>query len=136
MQAWLLHEDNRLLELVDPTLQLTDDETRDVQRVINLCLLCIQNAAERRPAMARVVSILQSDTESELQVLGEGKSEPSYKSSRSWTKSLDYTSSGLESVVEEGGSSNGAHGYRGKAQKSGSRNDFSIGVELSEIRAR
>ncbi|KAG0584545.1 hypothetical protein KC19_3G217100 [Ceratodon purpureus] len=136
--AWLLHEQNNLMELVDPQLHLNDEEMHDVQRVINVCLICIQNAAEKRPTMARVVSILQSDTESEIQVLGEGN-EPSYKSNRSRTKSLDYKSNGLESVSEEAGSSNGTNGVNGyhkKPREPGSLDDFSIAVELSEIRAR
>jgi hypothetical protein len=136
VQAWELHDENRLLDLVDPTLHPTDDETRVVQRVINVCLLCIHNAAEKRPTMARIVSILQSDTESEIQVLGEG-AEPTYKSGKSRTKSLDYKSNGLESVSEEGGtSSNGTNGYHKQSQPPGNPGDFSIDVELSEIRAR
>jgi hypothetical protein len=55
-QAWQLHEEDRLLELVDPSLQLADEERRDVERVINVFLLSIQHAAEKRPTMARVGS--------------------------------------------------------------------------------
>jgi hypothetical protein len=130
VQAWELHDENRLLDLVDPTLHPTDDETRVVQRVINVCLLCIHNAAEKRPTMARIVSILQSDTESEIQVLGEG-SEPSYRSTRSRTKSMNYKSAGLESVMEEGGPSYRANGDHKKPQQ-----PDSVAVELSAVRAR
>jgi hypothetical protein len=136
LQAWLLHEQNNLVDLIDPQLHLNDEELWDVQRVINVCLLCIQNSAEKRPTMAKIVSILQSDTESEIQVLGEG-AEPTYKSGKSRTKSLDYKSNGLESVSEEGGtSSNGTNGYHKQSQPPGNPGDFSIDVELSEIRAR
>ncbi|KAG0624024.1 hypothetical protein M758_3G218400 [Ceratodon purpureus] len=132
--AWQLHEENRLLDLVDPTLHLTEDETRDVQRVINVCLLCINNASEKRPTMARIVSILQSDTESEIQVLGE-ESEPSYRFRK---KSVNYTSSELESVLEEGSSSNGAANgeHHEKSQQPRREDDLSVAVELSAVRAR
>lgn len=137
LQAWHLHDLNRLMDLVDPTLQLTDDEMRDVQRVINVCLLCIQNAPERRPSMARIVSILQSDTESEVLVLGEGKSEPAYKPGMRSQRSVDYGRNGLESVSEEVGSSSaGAKGRHGRPRRGPESEDLSIAVELSEMRAR
>jgi len=138
--AWILYEQGRLFDLVDPTLHLTDDDVRDVQRVINVCLLCIQNAPEKRPSMARIVSILQSDTESEVLVLGEGPSEPAYKpGTRSQRGSVDYRNSGnggLDSVSEEGSSSGKAYYHGHGRPRRGPSDDLSIAVELSEIRAR
>ncbi|KAG0624025.1 hypothetical protein M758_3G218500 [Ceratodon purpureus] len=142
--AWLLHEQDRLMELIDPELQLTtDEEVRDVQRVINVCLLCIQNSAEKRPSMARVVSILQSDTESEVIVLGEGKlsGRRSLNSTRS-NRSVDMKT-GLGSVSEEGSSSNGFYGTssngssHGRGRRGlGESGVDSFAVELSNITAR
>lgn len=119
-QAWNLHDDNRLLELVDPTLRLTDEEEREVQQVIKVALLCIQNAAEKRPTMSRVVSILQNDTESEVQVqVGAGKALRAY-----------HKLGTLTTVTEDisGSSSNG------KTPRLG--NDLTIDVELISVRAR
>lgn len=138
LQAWHLHDLNSLMDLVDPTLHLTDDELRDVHRVINVSLLCIQNNAERRPSMARIVSILQSDTESEVVVLAEGKCEPLYKPDNRSQQSVNYgRSSLLESVYEEGGSSSSAvsTGNHGRIRR-GPSDDISIAVELSHVRAR
>ncbi|RWR88652.1 putative LRR receptor-like serine/threonine-protein kinase [Cinnamomum micranthum f. kanehirae] len=50
--AWDLHENNRALELVDPTL-----------RVIGIGLLCTQATPMLRPPMSRVVAMLSGDIE-------------------------------------------------------------------------
>lgn len=69
MQAWKLHQSNKLIELVDQTLHLSDGELQDVLRIIKIALLCIQNDCERRPTMERVVYLFQGDTQSEVVVL-------------------------------------------------------------------
>ncbi|KAG0561218.1 hypothetical protein KC19_9G046400 [Ceratodon purpureus] len=71
--AWKLHEQGRLLNLVDPTLVLQDDEKPQVQRLINTALLCVQHTGERRPSIARVVSMLQGDADLELVGLSVGQ---------------------------------------------------------------
>lgn len=48
---------------MDPTLVLQNEEEAQVQKVINIALLCIQTAAERRPTMAQAVAMLQGDME-------------------------------------------------------------------------
>nr|XP_024395386.1 probable LRR receptor-like serine/threonine-protein kinase At1g34110 isoform X4 [Physcomitrium patens] len=67
--AWKLHQSNKLIELVDQTLHLSDGELQDVLRIIKIALLCIQNDCERRPTMERVVYLFQGDTQSEVVVL-------------------------------------------------------------------
>ena len=42
--------DGKLMDLVDPTMILSEDEA---QRLINTALLCSQDAAEQRPTLAR-----------------------------------------------------------------------------------
>ncbi|KAG0622173.1 hypothetical protein M758_3G077100 [Ceratodon purpureus] len=60
--AWHLHAEDRLMELVDATLDLTDEEMqRDAQRLIKVGLLCTQNDPERRPTMARIVDVLDNE---------------------------------------------------------------------------
>ncbi|XP_011069383.1 probable LRR receptor-like serine/threonine-protein kinase At1g56140 [Sesamum indicum] len=59
--VWNLHEDNRDMELVDPTLHQYDAKT--VQRVIDVALLCTQASPALRPPMSRVVAMLSGDIE-------------------------------------------------------------------------
>ncbi|PIN09939.1 Serine/threonine protein kinase [Handroanthus impetiginosus] len=59
--AWNLHENNKEIELVDPTLhQYNEDE---VIRIIGVSLLCTQASPALRPAMSRVVAMLSGDIE-------------------------------------------------------------------------
>ena len=75
VQAWKLHGEGKVMDLVDPTLILSGDERMEVQRLIHIALLCSQYEAEKRPTMARVVAMLQYDTESEVELLTSGKRE-------------------------------------------------------------
>ncbi|XXG68692.1 hypothetical protein AAC387_Pa06g1720 [Persea americana] len=59
--AWHLHENNRALELVDPTLVEFNEE--EALRVIGVSLLCTQAAPMLRPPMSRVVAMLSGDIE-------------------------------------------------------------------------
>ncbi|KAL0320980.1 UNVERIFIED_CONTAM: putative LRR receptor-like serine/threonine-protein kinase [Sesamum radiatum] len=59
--VWNLHEDNRDMELVDPTLHQYD--AKAVQRVIGVALLCTQASPALRPPMSRVVAMLSGDIE-------------------------------------------------------------------------
>ncbi|KAL0407096.1 UNVERIFIED_CONTAM: putative LRR receptor-like serine/threonine-protein kinase, partial [Sesamum latifolium] len=59
--VWNLREDNRDMELVDPTLHQYDANT--VQRVIDVALLCTQASPALRPPMSRVVAMLSGDIE-------------------------------------------------------------------------
>jgi len=121
-QAWKLYEENRLMELVDPSLQLIQEE-EDVQQVIKLALHCIQNEGERRPNMARIVSILQNDTNSNVTVLSStGELKQSYES----RKFLKLNYGGLTTVSENLSlSSKNLHRRRGE--------NLTIEEELNEI---
>nr|POE60265.1 putative lrr receptor-like serine/threonine-protein kinase [Quercus suber] len=59
-QTWQLYENNREVELVDPTLSEINEE--DVKRVIRVSLLCTQASPTLRPSMSRVVAMLLGDT--------------------------------------------------------------------------
>lgn len=63
--AWELHRAGDVMDMVDSTMSLQFEEKVEVRRVINIALQCIQNAAEDRPTMERVVAMLQGDSESE-----------------------------------------------------------------------
>ncbi|KAK7857149.1 putative lrr receptor-like serine/threonine-protein kinase, partial [Quercus suber] len=58
--TWQLYENNREVELVDPTLSEINEE--DVKRVIRVSLLCTQASPTLRPSMSRVVAMLLGDT--------------------------------------------------------------------------
>ncbi|XP_058070908.1 uncharacterized protein LOC131219940 [Magnolia sinica] len=59
--AWYLHENDRALELVDPTLSKFDEG--EAARMIGIALLCIQASPTLRPPMSRVVAMLLGDIE-------------------------------------------------------------------------
>ncbi|KAF8408677.1 hypothetical protein HHK36_004740 [Tetracentron sinense] len=59
--AWTLHENNRVLELVDPTLTIFDKS--EAIRMIGVALLCTQASPLLRPPMSRVVTMLAGDIE-------------------------------------------------------------------------
>ena len=62
LQAWRMHEEDTLMDLVDPHLVFqNDEEPHQVQRFILVALLCLQTNAERQPTMAQVVTMLQSN---------------------------------------------------------------------------
>ncbi|KAH9569083.1 hypothetical protein CY35_03G113400 [Sphagnum magellanicum] len=58
--AWLLHKENMLMNLVDQKINDTLVEI-EVQRVVNVALLCVQIESTRRPPMSQVLAMLQGD---------------------------------------------------------------------------
>ena len=63
-QAWKLHSEDKLMELLDPNLRpLNEPDEIEVLRVIKTALSCIQLKVARRPAMLTVVSMLVGDME-------------------------------------------------------------------------
>ncbi|KAE8714959.1 LRR receptor-like serine/threonine-protein kinase [Hibiscus syriacus] len=54
--AWQLHEEGKLLELVDPELGEFPDE--EVLRYMKVAFFCTQAAANRRPLMSQVIKML------------------------------------------------------------------------------
>ncbi|XP_057791271.1 uncharacterized protein LOC131008406 [Salvia miltiorrhiza] len=59
-QAWLLWQENRELEMIDPSYKNPCVEPQ-VKRCIQIGLLCAQNAADERPMMPSVVLMLSSE---------------------------------------------------------------------------
>ncbi|KAH8968249.1 hypothetical protein BDL97_03G118200 [Sphagnum fallax] len=58
--AWLLHKENMLMNLVDQKINDTLVEI-EVQRVINVALLCVQIESTKRPSMSQVLAMLQGE---------------------------------------------------------------------------
>ncbi|KAM7270933.1 hypothetical protein ACFE04_030147 [Oxalis oulophora] len=59
--AWKLHENNRSVELVDPSL--TNFNKDEALRVIGISLLCTQASPSMRPSMSRVIAMLTGQME-------------------------------------------------------------------------
>lgn len=66
MQTWELHEQQRLVDLVDPSVLDASYTEEEALRVIEVALLCTQSVASMRPAMSSVVTMLTGDTEIEI----------------------------------------------------------------------
>ncbi|KAG0626617.1 hypothetical protein M758_2G138500 [Ceratodon purpureus] len=65
-RAWKLHKENRLLDLKDPALVVSDDEAVEVQRVLETAVLCVQNAPEKRPSMFQVAAMLAGNANADV----------------------------------------------------------------------
>jgi len=131
--AWMLHGARNLMQLVDSTLVLQDDEKLEVTRLINTALLCLQHNEEQRPTMARVVAMLQGDIESEV-VMVNDEVEDQYKDNASLLQAFGRI--GLDTVNEEFES-----GYATSSRQevdSSERNSMLINpiIELGHVRGR
>jgi hypothetical protein len=60
IQAWRLYKEQKSFELIDESLNNTCDLS-EVMRVIQVGLLCVQQAPEDRPTMSTVVLMLTSN---------------------------------------------------------------------------
>nr|APU94847.1 leucine-rich repeat receptor-like protein kinase [Pohlia nutans] len=136
--AWKLHGEGKLMDLVDPTLSLQDNEKTEMQRLINIALLCAQNEAEQRPTMAKVVAILQKDTESEVVVLTSGKTQPQFDTMRLLAFGNNSELTTVKEEDDEPLSSFNARSPKPASSSSSSGHDLTTKsvLKLSEIRAR
>ncbi|KAK1273351.1 Cysteine-rich receptor-like protein kinase 2 [Acorus gramineus] len=58
--AWKLYEEDRLMELVDATLDPKDYKADELKRIMEIALLCTQSTVSARPTMSEVVVLLLS----------------------------------------------------------------------------
>ncbi|KAK1273637.1 Cysteine-rich receptor-like protein kinase 2 [Acorus gramineus] len=58
--AWKLYEEDRLMELVDATLDPKDYKADELKRIMEIALLCTQSTVSARPTMSEVVVMLLS----------------------------------------------------------------------------
>ncbi|XP_074582300.1 cysteine-rich receptor-like protein kinase 2 [Curcuma longa] len=65
--AWKLYEGDRLLEMVDETLDPSDYSPEEVKRIIKIALLCTQSTVAARPAMSEIVVLLLDQIDDNLQ---------------------------------------------------------------------
>nr|PNR26577.1 hypothetical protein PHYPA_030058 [Physcomitrium patens] len=121
----------KLVDSVDRTMSLRDEEKVEVLRVMNIAVLCIQNEAEERPSVKRVVAMLQGESEAEVVALKPGNEEKLLETMRLFAGRR----SDLRTVKEEGESS-----FMESSSGGGSRyekgNSTGAVLELGEIRVR
>ncbi|GAB4850679.1 G-type lectin S-receptor-like serine/threonine-protein kinase SD1-1 [Ancistrocladus abbreviatus] len=60
--AWILYMEGECLELVDPSIDLSNNASQ-LRRCIHVGLLCVQQSPEDRPSMSSVVVMLSSEIE-------------------------------------------------------------------------
>ncbi|KAG0557801.1 hypothetical protein KC19_11G158300 [Ceratodon purpureus] len=135
-RAWKLHGESKLMDLVDPTLILRDDEKAEVQRLINIALLCSQDVADQRPTMAKVVAMLQHDTDSEVVVLNSGKKERQLDSLQLLGLGKEELTTVLETDEAETSAFNPCASRRGSVHRDGDLITVEGLIQLSETRAR
>lgn len=49
------------MEVLDPRLRVTEADAIEVQRVLEIAVMCVQTSPEKRPTMFRVVAMLAGD---------------------------------------------------------------------------
>ncbi|CAM5998801.1 unnamed protein product [Sphagnum balticum] len=86
--AWALHEEDKLLDLIDPKLNNSYFH-EEIRRSINVGLLCVQITPLRRPSMDKVVAMLKGDMEIEVVI-----------------RESHYRNANYDAILENGKSSN------------------------------
>ncbi|XP_012574858.1 probable LRR receptor-like serine/threonine-protein kinase At1g53430 isoform X2 [Cicer arietinum] len=71
--AFVLQEQGKLLELVDPSLDSRYSQ-KEAMRMLNLALLCTNKSSTHRPSMSLVVSMLEGKTPIQAPVIKRGES--------------------------------------------------------------
>ncbi len=66
MQAWFLHENKMLQNLIDQNLNINNNLESQMQHVINVALLCVHTIPTRRPSMMHVLAMLLGEKEVEV----------------------------------------------------------------------
>ncbi|KAK9268162.1 hypothetical protein L1049_010604 [Liquidambar formosana] len=100
--AWQLHEEGRLLELVDP--ELGDFPEEEVIRYMKVAFFCTQASANRRPLMSQVVDMLSRKIRlNDKQLTAPGFFQDCGESSnkRSTTDSTSYQMSSVPVTITE-----------------------------------
>ena len=82
---------------MDNTLNIQGYEA-EVERVINIALLCVQGTGQKRPSMARVVSLLKGEVEMEVVIRESYSSGPRYTP---FFKTLQSDPDATINVIEE-----------------------------------
>jgi hypothetical protein len=82
-----------LIDIVDQTLHLCDDEVIQARQLLNIALLCLLNEGEKRPSMGHVMAMLQGEVEP-------NRVENELKLGKSIMKSIKTSFSNIRSTIE------------------------------------
>ncbi len=89
-----------MIDIVDQTLHLCNDEVIQARQLLNIALLCLLNEGEKRPSMGHVMAMLQGEVEPE-------RVENELKLGKSIMKSIKTSFSGIRSTIEISSTSEG-----------------------------
>lgn len=99
-----MHEQGKLIDLIDPSLGLQNEDLSEALRVVNIALMCLQICGDKRPNMDRVLTMLQGETISEVVApVSAGNTEALFRRRYSTSNKVGAESS--TSIEEEGYSS-------------------------------
>ncbi|CAK9236404.1 unnamed protein product [Sphagnum troendelagicum] len=99
-KAWRLHNEGNLIDIIDQTLHLCNDEMIQARQLLNIALLCLLHEGEKRPSMAHVMAMLQGEVELE-------RVENELKLGKSVIKSIKTSFSTIRSTIEISSTSEG-----------------------------
>ncbi|KAH9553217.1 hypothetical protein CY35_09G107200 [Sphagnum magellanicum] len=99
-KVWRLHNEGNLIDIVDQTLHLCDDEVIQARQLLNIALLCLLNEGEKRPSMGHVMAMLQGEVEPD-------RVENELKLGKSIMKSIKTSFSSIRSTIEISSTSEG-----------------------------
>ena len=116
IQAWRLDGEDKLINLMDPKLSSTYVE-KEVQRVLQVALLCTQAVSTTRPSMTRVVAMLLGDIEIPRATSGPGFMAGLTGSDTSTTAATTTTTT-TTTTADTSFSSNHNHLRRGRSESS------------------
>ncbi|KAK7327912.1 hypothetical protein VNO77_22005 [Canavalia gladiata] len=100
--AWQLHEEGKMLELVDPDME--EFPEKEVIKYMKIALFCTQSAASRRPSMTQVVDMLSKEIQlNEKEITAPGFFIDAGESSRKKSYPDSSISSSHVSITQETG---------------------------------
>ncbi len=89
-----------MINIVDQTLHLCNDEVIQAQQLLNIALLCLLNEGEKRPSMVDVLAMLQGEVESKCV-------ETKFKLGKSLIKSIKTSFFAIRFTIEISSTSKG-----------------------------
>jgi len=81
LQAWKLHNQDRLMDVMDPRLHVSPSEEMEVRRILETAVMCVNTTPEKRPSMFRVVAMLagNEDEDDAVVTMDDSRSWPDYQ---------------------------------------------------------
>lgn len=106
LKAYVLHEQGKLLELVDPRLDSCYSQD-EAMRMLNLALLCTSLSPTLRPSMSSVVSMLEGKTPIQAAISGNKNQDARFKAFEMLSYDSQTTMTSQGSMEQSGKSMDG-----------------------------